>query len=215
MTPVQISEAARRLLNAVGSDFWADTEIISDHLYFASLELANETYCIENRYTATSVASQAEYVRPTRAIAIKRITYNGEKLKPFTEREQDSLDLNTASAITGTPQYYWEFDDVLNLFPTPDTAGLTIKISSYDEPSIPTSTSTLEIPTRYHGKLVFGVAYYMSLKEVGHPSTGRLESQWAFARQDVLRWERQRKNRDMPARVKLEEDFPSTVLGAI
>lgn len=214
MTPSEIETAARRMLNAHGSSFWSSDEIIGNYLYMAAMELAGETFCIENRYTTTSVASQQEYAIPTRALAVKRVEYDGQKLRPISFQQLDSIDLNTATTITGTPQYYYHFDESIGLFPAPSTAGKNITVYSYDEPSVPTSTSTLEIPTRFHGYLVVGVAYYMSLKELGHPHTPRFEVHWARAIDKVRRSVRLR-NKDNFHTVLREEDQPSTNLGMI
>ena len=150
MTPQAIETAARRLLNAENSKFWSQDEVIGDLLYTAAMEMATKTLCIENRYTTPSVASQAEYAKPDRAFTIKRVEYNGQKLKPIDLRRMDAVDDNLDTTVTGEPAYYADFDETFILFPAPDTSSITIKVWTYDEPSVPTATSTLEIPTRYH-----------------------------------------------------------------
>lgn len=214
MTPDEILTAARQFHNAVGDDFWSDAELFN-HLYFAATRLAKESQCIENRYTTTSVASQQEYAKPTRAIEIKRVEYNGKKLAPIDFRTLDSIDLDTTTTVTGTPQYYYWFDDVLGLHPVPDTASLTIKVYSYDYPAFPSSTSTLEIPVQYHYALVYGVRALMSPKELGHPNTAFYQQEWEDAIYDVVKSERKRKRADTARRVIREEDLPSTQLGYI
>ena len=107
MTPQEIETAARRMLNVVGDSFWSSDEIISNYLYFAAQELAQETFCIENRYTTASVANQKEYAVVSRALAIKRVEFDGVKLRPITLTQLDSIDLNTNTTVTGTPQYYY------------------------------------------------------------------------------------------------------------
>ena len=214
MTPSEIETAARRMLNAVGSSFWSSEEILEDYLYMAGLELAGETFCIENRYTTSSVADQQEYAKPTRSLAIKRVEYDGEKLKPISFQKLDSIDLNTNTTVTGTPQYYYWFDESIGLFPVPSTSDLTITVYSYDQPSVPSVGTTLEIPSRFHGYLVIGVAYYMSLKELGHPHTPRFEIQWARAIDKVRRSVRLR-NKDNFHTVLVEEQQPGTNLGII
>jgi len=214
MTPSQIETAARNLLNANGSSFWSSDEIIGTYLYMAALELASETFCIENRYETSSVANQQEYAKPSRMLAVKRIEFDGEKLKPISLQRLDSIDLNSNTTVTGTPQYYAFFDSSIILYPTPSTADLTITIYSYDEPSVPTSTSTLEVPSRFHGYLVIGTAYYMSLKELGHPHVIRLEGQWINAvrraRASVKMF-----NKDNFHVVLREQDQPQTPLGMV
>lgn len=223
MTPSEIETAARRMLNAVGSSFWSSDEIIQNYLYMAALELAGETFCIENRYTTTTVADQQEYAYPGRLLAIKRLNYTGSssgKLKPISFQKLDSIDLNTNTTITGSPQYYYHFDESFGLFPAPSTAGETITVYSYDQPSVPTASSTLEIPTQFHGYLIIGVAYYMSLKELGHPHTTRFEYQWnnpANPNNCIMKTKRSIKMRpkDTLPVVLVEEDQPSTNLGMI
>jgi hypothetical protein len=218
MTPSQIETAARRLLNATGSNFWSSDEIIGDHLYFAALEMAQETFCIENRYTTTTVADQQEYATPSRMIAIKRIEYDSQKLRPISLTELDSIDTNTNTTVTGTPQYYYHFDDAFGLYPAPAEGSKTITIYSYDEPDVPTSTSTLEIPTQFHQYLVIGTAFYMSMKELGHPHVGRFELMWNAGRNnaiDKVRRAVRMRNKDQFATVLREENQPSTHLGMI
>jgi hypothetical protein len=212
MTPLEVITAARQFHNAIGDTFWSDAELYN-HLYFVADRLATEAECIENRYTTPSVASQQEYARPTRAFRIKRVEYNGQKIDVVDFRDLDSVSLNSTTTPTGTPQYYYEFDSVVGLYPTPDTAALTIKIYSYDYPSFPSATSTLEIPVQYHRALVMGVRAMMSPKELGHPNTGFYSDEWEKAVTEVKRQERRRRRGDKFRRVLREEDLPNTQLG--
>lgn len=220
MTPTEIELAARRMLNAVGSSFWSSEEIISSYLYLAALELATETFCIENRYTTVSVADQQEYAKPTRTLAMKRITFDGNKLAPISLQKLDSIDWNTNTTVTGTPQYYYYFDQAFGLYPAPSTADLEIKVFSYDAPSVPTDVSTLEIPIQYHMYLVIGVAYYMSLKELGHPQTARYEWMWngtGNRENCIMKTKRsvRMQNKDNMNVVIKEEDQPQTIMGLV
>lgn len=221
MTPQEIETAARRMLNVVGDSFWSSDEIISNYLYFAAQELAQETFCIENRYTTASVANQKEYAVVSRALAIKRVEFDGVKLRPITLTQLDSIDLNTNTTVTGTPQYYYWFDESLGLYPTPLTADLTIKIFSLDQPPVlTTSSTTTEIPTQFHHHLVIGTAYYMSLKELGHPHVDRLGFLWnspSNRNNCIMQVKKAMKlrNKDQLHVVIREEDQPSTPLGMI
>ena len=214
MTPLEVITAARRFHNAIGDSFWSDEELY-DHLYWSAMRLAKDARCIENRYTATSVASQTEYSKPTRAFEIKRVEYDSRKLDPIDFRMLDSIDLNTNTTVTGTPQYYYWYDDVIGFHPTPSASSDTIKIYSYDYPSKPSATTTLEIPVQYHDALVFGVRAFMSGKELGHPNTGFYDQKWEEAVRDVKKKEKQRKRGDKFRRVLREEDLPNTTLGYI
>jgi hypothetical protein len=219
MTPLQIEERARQRLNALQSTFWTSQEIIENYLYNAASELAVETLCIQNRYTTVSVAGQSEYTLPTKLISAKRVVYDtagsNSKLKPIDFRTLDSISPEATGLTTGTPQYYLLFDDVIQLYPTPDTSGLSILIQSYDMPDQTTSMSVLEIPCRYHHMLVVGVAYLMSLKELGHPNTALLSRQWFEYIEKVKRIEKRLLVQDGFNRVLREEDLPGTLLGSI
>jgi len=212
MTPLEVITAARQFHNAVGDDFWSDAELYN-HLYFCATRLATEAECIDNRYTSVSVADQQEYTRPTRAFRIKRVEYDNRKLTAIDFRELDSLSPNQSTTVTGTPNFYYEFDNVLGFYPIPSTAGLTIKIYSYDYPDFPSGTSTLEIPVQYHRALVMGVRALMSPKELGHPNTRFYAAEWEKALVEVKRQERRRKRGDKFRRVLREEDMLNTQIG--
>jgi hypothetical protein len=215
MTPQDIETMARRMLNAVGSTFWSQEEIIENYLYWAVQAMAARSLCIENRYTTSTVADQEEYEAPDRAIQIKYVSYDGStKLKPITRRQRRSIDLNTNTTVTGTPQYYEWFDSTLILFPTPDEAK-TLEIWSYDDASVPTASSSLEIPTRYHTDLAVGVAYFMSQKELGHPNTSFLNAKWEDSLERIEILEKRRRRGDGPIIVQTEENLPMTYLGNI
>lgn len=214
MTPLEIITAARQFHNAIGDDFWSDSELYN-HLYFCANRLATEAECIENRYTTVTVASQQEYAKPTRSFRIMRVEYNSQKLDPISFRSLDSINLNSSTTVTGTPQYYYYFDDVVGLYPTPATAGVTVKIYSYDYPNFPSGTSTLEIPVFYHPALVKGVRAMMSPKELGHPNTVFYADEWEKAVREVIRQEKRRRRGDKFNRVLREEDLPNTQLGYI
>ena len=220
MTPSEIEEASRRMLNAVGSSFWYSSEILSNYLYMSALEMAEETFCIQNRYSTPSIANQQEYEVPNKMLAVKRITYDSEKLKPISLQQLDSIDLNTNTTVVGIPQYYYHYDDAFGLYPAPQEADKTILVHSYDQPSVPTDISTLEIPSRFHGYLVIGTAFYMSLKELGHPHVQRFEWMWNHAgnpNNAIMKAKRSVRmmNKDNFNVVLKEEDQPSTNLGMI
>lgn len=210
MTPSQIETAARRRLNADSSTFWASAEIIENYLYEACLILSRECRVIETQYTATSVANQSEYFKPSRAIEIYRITYNSVKLQPIGFREYDSLNNSAQVGIQkGTPSYYFLFDDVINLFPVPDTAGKTIKIFSIDEHATVTSTSSLEIPTVYHPALIDYVAYLMAIKD-SDPRASVYKQNWESELVKINRHMKRRKVGDNFRIVNREEDLQQT-----
>lgn len=212
MTVSQILEDARNNLNAVSDSFWSDNELLYK-LYRVMLKVARETRCIENIYTTTTTASTAEYTKPTRSIEIWRVTYNGTKLQLIDHRQYDSINPNSASS-SGTPGYYFYFDDTLTLYPTPGSA-VTLKIWSYDEPSVPGLSSTLEIPTQYHDVLVDGLTSEMCPKDLGHPLTIYWAKKYSEGIREILAHRKRSKRGDRMAIVKLEENNVTGEFGIV
>lgn len=214
MTPSAIEEAARRRYNSVGDSFWSSEEIL-ELLYDACLELAQETLCIERTYSTNTVAGTQEYAFPTNTIAIKRVTYNGQKLKFIDMREDDAvtgLDMSTTSQ--GTPQYYFVWNETISLRPIPNEAA-TLKIWTFNEPSSLTTTSTLEIPSLFHMKLVSYILTEMAAKDSNAVAARFYAEKWEKAKLDVKRWMQKRKRRDSFAVVKDDEQLVEAYLGFV
>lgn len=216
MTVTQILDAARNNLNATADTLWSDSELVND-LYLIQLQLARRTLCIENTSTDTSVASTASYTKPTRAIEIWRITFDGNKIQKLNQREVDELTFNVSTAPTGTPRYYSEYNEQITLYPTPDSgaASKTIKYFTYDEPSVTTSSSTLEVPTAFHDVLVMGLTYHMCPKDLGHPLTLFWRDKWFNGMSEIEKEMRRRRRADRMAIVMSEENMLTTNFGSI
>lgn len=216
MTPAQIETAARRRLNASSSDFWSSAEVIEDCLYFACLDVATRSKCIETTQSATSVSGQSSYSKPDSTIEIKQIVYDGQKLELMPERQFFSLNLNGSTATTGTPQWYFVWGDSYVLYPTPDTSSLVISLRCVSGPTaLTTSSTSLDIPDQFHNRLVNGTAYYMLLKDVDDPRIPVFEARWLKDVQDCVdEWTRS-KHADKFARVQLEENLITTDTGIV
>ena len=186
-------------------------------LYLIQLQFCRKTLCIENTSTDTSVLSQSDYTRPTRALHIWRVTFDGTKLQKIDQRELDELNFNTTTTQTGTPVYYSEYNSLISLYPTPDSgaASKTIKYYTYDEPETVTSGSTLEVPTCFHDILVTGLTYHMCPKDLGHPLTVFWKDKWFTGIEEAEREIRKRRRSDRMAVVKTEEQSLTTNFGII
>lgn len=213
MTPQAILDAARNNLNATSDTLWSDTELLTD-LYLVQLQLARKTHCIENTSTDVTVASTANYTKPTRALEIVRLTIDGTKIQKISQREADQLVFNASSAPSGTPRFYSEFNDTITLYPTPD-AVYTIKYFTYDAPTLPTALSTLEVPVAYHDVLVTGLTFMMCPKDLGNPQTLLWADKWRNALTET--WQEIRKSRksDRFSVVSTEEQNLTTNFGII
>lgn len=211
MTPSEIEEAARQNYNAVG-DTHFNTDEFMMWIYRACMILANETFCIENTFQTTSVSGTREYSYPTNAMSIRRVEYDGVKLEPVT-LEADPKTSTTAPS--GTPGQYavWEGDIIL--FPTPDTSSDTIKVFAYCRPQEVTSSSTLEIPTEYHGDLIDFIlsAMYAKDKDTGMSTFHR--NLWEASINRIKRQCQKKKRGDQYAIVRdiaSGPDYPGRIL---
>lgn len=214
MTPADIELAARQRYNAVGETFWTAAEYLG-LIYAACLELAQETQCIQRTYETTTVIGQQEYAFPTTTAAIKRVTYNGNKLRMINLREDDALTFNNSTTTaTGNAQYYATWNYTMILRPIPDSA-VTLKIYSINEPQVLTSTSTLEIPSLFHMRIVDYLLSEMYAKDKDVNTAAYYRKLWEKAKIDVKKWVRLRNRTDSFTSVQDEEALPESFLGAI
>lgn len=177
MTVTQILEGARNSLNALNDTLWTDSELLIS-LYRVMLRAAKKTRCISTSATQSTVAGTAAYTAPAYASEIWRVTYEGRKLQPIDRREYDSVNPNAATS-SGSPTYYLLEGETITLYPTPGAIG-SLVVYYYGIPTaVPTSSTTLEIPARYHDVLMTGLTAEMCPKDVGNPLTvvwsGRFE----------------------------------------
>lgn len=214
MTPDQIQSAARLKYNAVNDTFYND-DFFYNLIYEAETLLAEEALVIQKIYSTTSVNGQREYSWPTNAMAIKRLEYDGNKLKLITFRQDDAQTLSDSSTTeTGTPDFYEIWDRTIYLRPIPDTDGLTIKIFSYDMPSLQTTGSgVLDTPTHYHKDIVNFCVAYLAAKNQDMKTTDLYLSLWQQAVQKAKKWQRKRVTADQFKRVQNVDELPQTYLG--
>lgn len=167
---------ARQQYNAVGDTFFSDDEARLE-IYQAQMELAKETKCIRSVFTTTSVSSQQTYAFPTAALEIKRVTFNGDKVRP--DSLENVLDLTSSTgAATGTPYIYAIWNETLYFGPIPNAAQ-TIQIFSINEPGTITSSATaLEVPSRYQAELVEFVLWKWCLKDKNYQGATLHQTLW-------------------------------------
>lgn len=212
MTPSQIEQACRERYNAVGETFWSQSEIFT-LLTNACQEIATETKCIESTYTTTTVSGTQEYPFPDYVIDVKRVTYDGIKLSNIDLRRSDALTLNnTTTTITGTPDYYSVWNNTIILFPTPNDAK-TLKLYTHNEPQAIAVTSTLEVPSVFHGRLINYVVSEMYAKDKDFSSARHYKELWMQDKLEIKRWINKRRRADSFQTVLDEDSLPNTILG--
>jgi hypothetical protein len=205
MTPTQILTRARNKYNAIGDSFFSDEELLG-YLHDGCMEINQEAKLIERTYTTSSVANQQEYDYPGDTIAIKRLTYNGKKLEQITMRDDDLITgFNQSTTDTGTPSFYYIWNDTISLRPIPSANGDTIKVWSFNEPAEISSSSTIEIPTQYHKDLVYYIVMEMATKDKQFNHADTFERKWERAKLSAKAWARKKNRGDGFGMVQLVE----------
>lgn len=177
MTPTEVETYARQRYNAVSDTRFFTSAELQRYMWDAEMQLARETLCIRNTYETLSVVSQQEYSVPTRSIMVKRVSYDDIKIASRSLDEVLELTSSSAAPI-GSPYIYALWNEVLYVAPLPDTAGLTIKIFSIDEPSEVTAASVLDVPTRYHMDLTEYMNWQMAIKDKNYEGASYHKTRW-------------------------------------
>lgn len=219
MTPALIVTAARRKYNSTSSSFYADAEIW-DLIYQAELEIAMETKILEGRTVISggSVDGTQAYAFPTGCIEIRRVEYNGQKLKRIDFVQDDALTLSNSNTTSeGDPLYYYEWESNIYLRPIPDTSSVQIRVYYYKEPTIITSSSqTLEVPSVCHLAIVDRVTAELAAKDQNFQTAAYYMGLWNNVHMPrIKRWARKRKTGDRFNVVKDEDSLAGTILGAL
>lgn len=206
MIPSEIVTAARNGYNALGDNFYSDAELyalIDD----ASQQMVDEGLVIEATDSSiTTVSGTRVYSFPTYWIGIKRVEWNGRPLRKIDFKIDDDLTADAPNTTaTGTPLYYFEFDDQIYLRPVPDSAQ-TLKLFGFKEPTpVTTASQTLEVPTKWHMSIVKYLTSYIALKDENPSVADRWLSKFEGDLVKVRRWAQRKKVTGGFKTVKLEE----------
>lgn len=212
MTLTQLETAARNKYNSVNDNFYSSAEIY-DLVYEAELILATDALAIEAKTTTSTVAGTQAYSYPTRTIAFKRIEYEGQKLAPIDQRDDDQLTLNNSSSLEqGTPQYYFIWNEQIYLRPIPAAVG-TLTFYVYKEPDIVESGDTLEVPTLFHMDIVNYVVSEMAAKDQNADIASYYNAKWEKGLAKAIQWKRRRTISDSFKFVRDEEALAYNLLG--
>jgi len=213
MTPTDIETAARNKYNAIGDTFWSQSEIL-DLMYEGCLELCAEVDLIERTYTTVSVANQDEYDFPTGTEAVWLVKYNNKKVNKISKNEYDSLVNGTPTNFTsGYPTLWTEWNRTVVFYPTPTTAGDTIKLYSYNEPQPIDINSTLEIPSILHMSLTNKIVAEMLAKDENFGGAAYYQGLWEKTKERAKRL-KSRRRRAQGFAVTINEDIlPINTIG--
>lgn len=213
MTPTEIETSARRRYNAVGDTGWSSQEIV-DLIREGCLEIVRDCgLVIEKRFELTTTIGLGEYAFPEHANGIRRIQYNGKKLRNISMREDDTLTLeNQLATDTGDTDYYWTWDRTIYLRPLPASAVLLEVFALCSEQTL-TINSVIDVPAVYHGSLVTFVVKEMASKDLNWKMFDRYDEKWNIDKQRIQAHIRRSKRADSFAIVKNEESMPYSTLG--
>ncbi len=113
---------------------------------------------LQTSSTTVSVAGQADYSLPSDTVHLNSISYKAFALKKLSFQEfQEYIDgfQDPANYSSGTPVNYMVYANTFTLFPTPPTAGDTIKIFYSKRPTgVTADADPLALPIQYHEAIV-------------------------------------------------------------
>lgn len=149
-------------------------------------EIVSRNQILRSTSFADSVANQADYsLTSLRIQSIFSIQYDGAPLQGLTQQDvQEKIYKGDPKlTATGIPEFWWQWGDVLTLYPTPSSSLVNgIKLLFYGLPVKVTSTEdNLSIPDNYYTTLlefVMSKAYEMDEQhDVSNNKLGRFDSQ--------------------------------------
>jgi hypothetical protein len=167
--PSEIAEDVRQRYNAVGDNFFSDTELY-DLMFDASWELLLECEAAPTSESQNTVSGTQTYAL-TSVFNVERVTWNACRLDRVDFIEDDLFTGNDFDTTqTGEPRYYTLRGDTLYLRPVPNAAQALI-VYGQSVPSAITAASTLTVPVRYQMFLKNYLLMGMFLKD-GNASLG-------------------------------------------
>lgn len=124
----------------------------------AQLDIIRTTEKPQVDSVIVSVAGQYRYPVVGGFLYLRNVVYNGSDLSESTKEQIDQLNpawrINAASP-NGIPQLYWSEADAFNLYPTPDTSGLSIIASITPRPTdLVNGTDVLTVPDENFNTIV-------------------------------------------------------------
>ena len=216
MTPAQILSRARALFNEDSADLWSD-DAARGFMWEGETIVASLIGGYETVDTSITTANgTAEYTIPADTLVLRRVTWNGVKLKKITLQELDTLEAPSygGSLSTGNPTDYYEWGTVIGLYPTP-TSAEQLKLWITKAPAEITSSSTaFSIHQMFHHDLTDYLLWKMYDKD-DDTRGDKYQAQWERNLVKAERKYRDYQNRDRNLLVKNADISPETELGII
>lgn len=223
LTVANIKTRARQRYNAEDDTFFGD-DMLEDAIFDAQQILALEGYVIENTFQTGLVANQSAYEYPVTTLAIKDVRYNNQKIYKTTLRSDPQTDI---TQITGTPNRYALWDNLIYLYPTPDTSDGAETITTEDDPDtaeneevvstavekikirvysypqdITSDEDLIEVPEEFKEGLIKYVLMIMAEKDQNLSLINKYSADWEKVVFEVKKQRKKRLRGDEPARTR-------------
>lgn len=156
---------------------------ITSFAHQAEIQLTAESDSLVDRYAVPIISGQTEYQLPTRIIDVRRITYRGKKLDPFSGQDLIWSGSTPNTPAQGIPKFYtysYKGYPVIKLYPAPSenlptpvdslwtVEGIrnSLCVEFVSEPDF-TSGSDLRIPSTIRRQYVKDFVMYRCFKREG------------------------------------------------
>lgn len=158
LTVLQIKNRVKRTFGDTANVQVLDSDII-DWINASMRDLIQLNQLGRVKATTASVAKQSDYTLPVGITGLLGVKYKGEKLQFLSTAEADQVILDRddpTSYPSGTPYYYWVYNDTLTLYPAPDTSNATYITLYYTIfPGIVAADSDVPgVPAEYHNRII-------------------------------------------------------------
>ncbi len=217
MTPSQALSRVRSQFSEDTAAFLSDVNDLYPYMSEAEMELANEVGFPQTTDSSTpTVSGTQEYTKPADCLRIEILRWNGLKLKKIDLQEYETISgtYYGATVTRGNPVYYYEYGDIVGLYPIPDTAQ-TLKYYYIKRPAEITAASTaFTVPEEAHPAIIDYCMFRAYLKDEDGRAKVHQES-WEQRKIKLKLWWESRKYRDQIVTVRDVNTLHTTDFGLI
>lgn len=161
---MKLSEIITRVQRQFGDDVQAQItkEDIVRWVNDACLEIVTNNRTNEGMFRGNTpvVAGQDAYALPSDLFVLRAVRVNGRTVEGTTYEQllaSGAVPEDTTEVVTGTPQWYWVHNDMVNLVPTPDTSLGSVDIMYIKTPDtmlVGMEDREPDVPQQYHLRIV-------------------------------------------------------------
>lgn len=170
-TVSDIQTDIRRQFNEYTSVFLDDTSDLLDWINYATYDIVSKTHCMEDSVSIIFTSGGTEYSWPSGAskyITIKSIIYDNPDSSKLTSLLHADLQMLGNISNSGEPKYWYDWNDNIGIYPTPDAArsGHTAYTYFVPRPDEYTDTaSDIMTPAIYDNAIVNYCIYKALMKD--------------------------------------------------